>query len=371
MIAACSPSAEAQSSRRCDRFATPETLATQVREATADQVICLAAGDYGKWRGADRPLTLTSQGSAVARIALDFNTGVSGVTIDGLTITLGRIVNGARDITVRNSAFTGPLTIDNVQHANILLDNNTHININSCVTCTPAAIHLAWSSEIFSGVTVQNSLFRGGNADGIQAGTGLNILNNRFIDIAEHGYDELHTDAIQLIFAKGAIVRGNYIHRTASGIVAYDGIDSAIIEDNVVDIANGRWGIELYADKGSIVRHNTLLYRTTCAYAPCGHIILSRKPKDPAGVGTIIENNIATVITMSNGSKAAINRNNMLVGGATIHNFVGKPTYKGGAAPATYAGFELAAGSMGKGRATGGLDVGIRANLAAPASQAR
>ncbi|HUC20400.1 MAG TPA: dockerin type I domain-containing protein, partial [Candidatus Polarisedimenticolaceae bacterium] len=38
----------------------------------------------------------------------------------------------------------------------------------------------------------------------------------------------------------------------------------------------------------------------------------------------------------------------------------GKPTFVGGAKPTTYAGFALAAGSLGKGNASDGLDRGIR-----------
>lgn len=41
-------------------------------------------------------------------------------------------------------------------------------------------------------------------------------------------------------------------------------------------------------------------------------------------------------------------------------NFAGIPRFVGGAHPTTYAGFRLAPGSPGRGRASDGRDVGIR-----------
>ena len=108
------------------------------------------------------------------------------------------------------------------------------------------------------------------------------------------------------------MVRGNYIHNTADGIVAYDGIANALIEDNVIDLVNGRWGIELYSDNGSTIRHNTLVYGTGCSYAPCGLIVLDRKSSDPAGKGTVVQDNIATEVSLNNGSTASVRNHNML-----------------------------------------------------------
>jgi Right handed beta helix region len=345
----------------CNLNATTSNFARQVAAATAGQVICLASGNYGTWIGTNKAITVTKQSGAMVTMGIDFTTGNDGFTIDGLTIPGGRIINGAKNITIKNSAFTSNLIFDSVANANILLDSNTHINVDSCATCDPAAIHLAWSSDMFSGVTVQNSLFQGGNADGIQAGTGLNILNNRFIHIKDdHGDQSLHTDPIQLINAKGAVVRGNYLYDNDDGIVAYDGVDSVTIEDNVIDLVHGRFGIELYSDKNSVVRHNTLKYATTCLYVACGQIMLGRKTADPAGVGTVIEDNIASGISVSDGSRAALIRNNMMHSGAAGGNFHGIPVHVGGTDPTNYAGFALAPGSPGKNAASDGTDIGAR-----------
>jgi hypothetical protein len=350
------------SQRSCDVNATVFNFAGQIKAATSGEVVCLDAGDYGTWTGTDKPLTITSRERTAVTMEINFTTGSGNFTIDSLTIRGGRITNGAKNLIIRNSTFTGSLVFDAVSEANILLDNNTHINIDSCSACSPAAIHLAWSSETFSGITVQNSLFQGGNADGIQAGTGLNILNNRFIRIRDdHGDPTLHTDSIQLIGAKGAIVRGNYLYDNDDGIVAYDGVDSVTIEDNVIDLVRGRFGIELYSDRNSIVRHNTLKFGTACAFRTlCGQIILSRKPSQPAGAGTVVEENVASEIGVSNGSKAVSIKNNMLRFGIRDRNFFGIPVFLGGADPASFDGFQLAPGSPGKNAAADGTDIGVR-----------
>jgi hypothetical protein len=184
----------------------------------------------------------------------------------------------------------------------------------------------------------------------------VDIIGNEFRDILEDGPN--HTDAIQLLGAPGSVVRGNWIHRTASGIVAYDGLDRAVIEDNVIDLPNRPWGIELYSDAGSTVRHNTLI-AGSCDYdLPCGLIALDRKLADAAGRGTIVVDNVAAGIEIQNGSTAAERHHNLLGDGAQPGEWLGTPVFEGGAGPASYAGFALTAGSPGTDLASDGGDVG-------------
>jgi len=98
----------------CDRTATPGTLGAEVDAASAGQVICLASGDYGEWAGTDKAITIRSQDGATPTMSLNLTTGDQGFTLDGLTIDGGRITNGARDLTIRNSAFTSHLTFNGV-----------------------------------------------------------------------------------------------------------------------------------------------------------------------------------------------------------------------------------------------------------------
>jgi Right handed beta helix region len=343
---------------KCDRNATTSTFAAQVSAATAGQVLCLASGSYGTWAGTNKAITLRPADGATASMSLEATTGDAGFTIDALKMGDSSITDGAKNITVRNSAFSGPMILDGLANANVLLDHNTHNNISTCSGCAPARVALPYSCTTFSGVTVSNSTFSGGNADGIQAGCGLNILSNTFDNIHESGpNDSAHTDPIQLIGAPNSLVRGNYIHNASDGIVAYDSLDHATITDNVIDLVNGRWGIELYADNGSVVSHNTLVYGTGCEYAACGWIILDHKTANAAGKGTVITDNIATAVAENNGSTAAKDTNNMVRQSAAGGNFTGTPTYT---SPGSYSGYHLAGGSPGAAKAGDGANVGIR-----------
>jgi hypothetical protein len=252
------------------------------------------------------------------------------------------------------------MTIDGLANANVLFDRDTFNNINAGGQyATPARLHLSYGSSIHSGVTLQNSTLSGGSADGVQSGVGLNIINNEFVNIKEGTCSECHTDAIQLIGAKGTVVRGNWVHDTASGIVAYDGLESTLIEDNVIDLPVRPWGIEVYSDKNSIVRHNTLKHGSCTYNLPCGLIDLNRKSTDPAGVGTQVYDNIATEIDLSAGSTASRRDHNLVRSGAGSGDTVGTPVFASGATPPSYSGYALAAGSPGKGGASDGTDTGI------------
>ena len=267
---------------------------------------------------------------------------------------------GAGPFTIRDSSFTDGLFIDGVAKSGILVDHDSFVGINSCSGCDPAMVHLAYNSTTPSGVTIANSLFADGNADGIQTGVGVNIIGNEFRNLYEGSCSSCHTDPIQLIDAPGSVVRGNYVHDTADGIVAYDGLRNAKIEDNVVELVHGRWGIELYSDQNSVVRHNTLVYGTGCDYAPCGWIMLDRKTQDPAGTGTVIEDNIATAITQDDGSIAAKQDHNLVRRGSGRGNRRGVPRFIGGANPTTWYGFALANKSPGRRAASDGGDLGIQ-----------
>jgi hypothetical protein len=348
----------------CNRTATTGTFAAQLSAATPGQTICLATGSYGTFAGARKAgmVVIGEQPGATATMNVAFS-NAQNITLDGVAIGQASVTGSSRDITIRNSTFSGPISLDGLVNANVLLDHNSHLNIDAGGQFdSPARIHLPYSSGTPSGVTVQNSLLSGGDSDGIQAGTGLNVINNEFRDLLEKGSN--HTDAIQLLGAPGTVIRGNYIHNTATGIVAYDGVRNATIEDNVVDLTQagaGRpWGIELYSDSGSTIQHNTVRYGTGCSFSqPCGMIALDRKPDDPAGAGTVVTDNIATEIAIQNGSVAARRSNNLLRRNVKSGDKTGTPIYTGGAGPTSYSAFSLTAASPGKRGATDGADIGI------------
>ena len=156
----------------------------------------------------------------------------------GLTIAGAKIRAPAHDITIARSRFTAAAQIDATQMvgADILLDRDTFSGIDVCSDCFEGrvTVHGREGQTQPVGVTVQNSLFNGGgNSDGIQVGAyGVRVLHNEFTGI--HMVDATHTDAIQLYGQSHTIVRGNYIHNAASGIMAPDGTSHELIEDNVI-----------------------------------------------------------------------------------------------------------------------------------------
>lgn len=358
-------------SQSCTQTLSPgANVASAVSNAAPGSVICLESGSYGSVSfnniTKNPRVTVRSSSGQGASMRLSFS-GANGITIDSVTVT-GANFSGSttKNITVQNSKFTGHAVFNGLANSNVLLKGNTHNNINAGGQySSPARIHLSYSSSTHSGVTIQDSVLSGGSADGVQTGVGVNIIGNEFSNIHEGSCGDCHTDAIQLLGARGSVIRDNYIYNVATAIVAFDGVSEATIENNIIDTGGRPWGIELYADNGSVVRHNTLLYRPNCHYnLPCGTITLDRKSSDPAGRGTIIVDNIATSITTVNGSTYAQRHNNLVRSGASGSDISGAPTYVGGATPTSRSGFVLASNSLGKGAASSpsGSDIGANPN---------
>jgi hypothetical protein len=347
-------------------YATPANFAAQVSAATGGQTICLASGDYGTWSGTNKAITIRKAAGATPTMRYSFGSDDSGITLDGMSEMGGRISSGAANITVRNSAFDTCAHFSGSQ-TNVVFDSNTHININA--TCGNSRLGLN-----ASGVTIRNSLMQGGDTDGaFISANGVVVENNRFINLCE-GPTGNHTDGLQFAdpnaigtpdasqsLGYNAVVRRNFFSFTgcrngyAQALSSYDsGTQGALIEDNVVDTTRP-WGIELYSDDGSIVRHNTVRYYADlqCVFGGlvCGQIALTTKTGshwDPPGTGTQVYDNVG-IVNRSAGSTAARNDHNV---NPALVTYVGPLT--------SYAGFRLAAGSVGRGAASNGSDVGIR-----------
>ncbi len=337
----------------CSANATPATLSAQVSAAAAGQTICLASGDYGTWQGTNKAITLQAADGATPVMDVSFGSGDTGFTLDGMTGMGGNVSGGAHDFTIRNSTFTSTIDLT-ATNANILLDHNTH-DWNAVYNGgTNAKIFVSSPGDGFSGVTVQNSSIRNGNLDGIHLGAGINAIGNVFSNLCDTGTN--HTDNIQFEGAKGGRIASNYVYAgpgcDTQGITSYDSDTVGVtFEDNVVDIRRP-WGIELYADKDSIVRHNTMRWYAAkdCNFnIACGQIDINRKPQDPAGSGTQVYDNLATDVNFTNGSTGT--EHNNVSGQRAV--FVGPLD--------TYAGFKLAATSpVGLKAASDGLNAGAR-----------
>jgi hypothetical protein len=359
----------------CDTTVNPgEDVSAAVVNAPAGSTVCLNAGIHEKLilNGvAKNPrVTIRSTSGKGAKLAFEMRNDTRGITIDNVTLTLGYIFgSGPHDITISHSDFVenARMVIDGAIHSNILLDGNTYNNNDIPANGASSRVLLPYGDDLHSGVTIQNSDFIGGCSDGINAGIGVNIYNNRFINIMVGSCpNDPHTDAIQFVGATGSEgphIKGNYFENNEQVLTAFDRIANATVEDNVfVSGPIGRpWQIEWYSDSNSIIRHNTLLYGTRCAFRMvCGQIYLGRKLADPAGKGTIVVDNIATGISVSDGSTAARIDHNLVRRGARAGDISGSPIFVGGANPSTWSGFQLAPTSLGVNSASDGSNLGSR-----------
>lgn len=360
----------------CDRSATTATFATQVAAATAGQTLCLASGSYGTWNGVAKSspgVTITPITGATATMALNFRNDntpkPAWLTLDGLTITTADIASPTHDLTIKNSAFTGSLyfyvggaghnsfcsSCAEMQNANILLDHNTHNNIDpgtfegriDFVDCGPAC-------NTAVGVTIQNSTFDGGLADGIQDGAyGVRILNNTFKNIQDCGCGP-HTDSLQIFGGQNATITGNYFTNVTDTIVQFDGGGGHTITNNVMTNVTGNpWGITLGGDSNSVIEHNTM----------AGLEINMTSKAGQNSLGATIRNNVASSVVLVDSDSTAVptvNNYNLCSGGCVGANSItGSPTFSGGATPTTYPGFALAPSSLGYLGGSDGMSIGV------------
>ena len=253
-------------------------------------------------------------------------------------------------------------------NSNVLLDRNTHIGQNVCGTCYEGRITLPGRNESApSGVTISNSLFSGGNSDGIQNGSnGTRIIGNEITGVVQNS--AAHSDSIQLYGSKNTLVKGNYIHDVPTGIMSGDGTDHETIEDNVIvntTLGGGYASVVLGPDDGSIVRHNTFDSQIrVCSSMGANSCNAPSRPS----VGTVLKDNVIDQLWVNGTSVSFAEENYNLFGSISApsgftrgaQDIIGQPTFVDGANPTTYGGFRLAAGSLGKGNASDGLDRGIR-----------
>jgi hypothetical protein len=358
----------------CDLHATPSNLGTVFGSATAGQTICLASGNYGTFKGGVKSgmVTLQPEDGATPSMALSFSPA-QNITLDGLNITDANPIQGTsttptKNITIRNSTFNGSQIVfrtENLTNSNILLDHDVFANYVKCSGCYEGRVQVVGSVNTQpDGITVQNSEFYGGDGDGIQnSGNGTRILNNEFHDLYQQANSLAHTDSIQLYGSSRTVIRGNYVHNASDAIMAADGADHEVIENNVFKVDDNPYSVQLLSDNGSVFRHNTIWGGATCNFnLQCGVIYLGNKPVDPPSTGTTITDNIVTRLCVCGGS-APQNQTedyNLVAttGGTGAHDIRGIPTYVGGSSPTTMAGFALTAVSPGHAAADDGSDMG-------------
>ncbi len=173
----------------------------------------------------------------------------SNITLDGLTIgglTIGD--SRTKNITVRNSLFDrsqATLRTGELVNANVLFDSNRHVGFVAGGGGGEGRIFLPERTGQPAGVTIRNSLFEGGNSDGVQnGGRGVRILDNEFRSMHQiDGADGVHADSIQLYGSAETVIRGNWFHHVAVGIMCADGCDHEVIEDNVFAVDGSPYAV--------------------------------------------------------------------------------------------------------------------------------
>ena len=308
-------------------------------------------------------MTVRPQPGATAGMALDFAPAVN-VRVDGVTVTSANIAGRSRNLTIANSKFTGIAVVDAEQmvNANVVFDGNTHADIDTSTSWYPGRLHIEGNSGRPSGVVVSNSVFSGGNSDGVRADAdGIEIRGNEFFGLRDE--DPFHTDPIQIYGGTRIAIRGNYFHdlHVAAAIMMADGGTHNVVENNVIAPGGHTYPLTWYSDDGSIIRHNTFVDGTCDFGKRCGIINLGAKPGARMGHGTIIRDNVLGGIGYPGRDPDRIfsaehNLSRDPIPGA--HNIIGLPTYVG--PPRRHSGYRLAAGSLGEDAASDGTDSGIR-----------
>jgi parallel beta helix pectate lyase-like protein len=326
-VALTAPPEHSPTSRRSSAIpahtfhARPSTLAGAFAQANPGDRIVLASGEYGTFRGGMKTgrVVIAAAPGARVEMAVEFNPAanitLAGVRLTGLEIADRR----SHDITIRDSRFEHSQAIirtGDLADANVELAHNVHDGFVKCDGCYEGRIDLVGRNRHDSGVTIRDSVFSGGNSDGIQnGGNGVRILHNTFVGILQHdGAEGVHADAIQLYGSARTIIRGNQMHDVATGIMAPDGTDHEVIEDNSIETAGYPFAITLGGDRGSIVRGNRLA-GGACHYGlACGTLRISAGKDGVGGSGTIVEGNLLGALAVDAASRLATQRGNSIGG---------------------------------------------------------
>jgi Right handed beta helix region len=358
--------------------ASPSNLDQVFARAEPNDTILLQSGSYGSFHGGVKAgrVSLRPAPGADVTMALDF-TPATNISVAGVTLTDVVVAAGSRNIAIKRSEIPGQVVLRDLTDSNVTLDGNVHRGFDTCNNCPEGRVSIPGDLSRPSGVTIENSEFIGGLSDGIQNGSnGTRILHNTFHDLEPGTPNGVHTDAIQLYGSKNTVIRGNYIHDVPDAIMAADGADHELIENNIIagDRGGYPYAVTILSDDGSVIRHNTFADGSCMFNLRCGILRIGSKDGDPTGRGTVVEDNIVNDIAVDGGrATVGARSHNLLFGGRAVGpgEIRGKPRFVGGPAPSSRAGFALAPGSPGAGAAGDGLDIGAVIDRAGVCAHAR
>ena len=214
------------------------------------------------------------------------------------------------------------------------------------------------------GVTVSNSHFGGGGcSDGVHVSAyGVTVgPGNEFTDLPQTGCSQ-HVDPVQCDGSPHMVLTGNYFHDNldgSGGLMCGNGEQHITVTNNVFarDPGGGAYPYSIHAGGAQnwLVQHNT--------FASGGLLRFEVQSVTPAG--NLVRNNVFTSrdgISLDSGSNGyGTNDHNLNAGVSGVGNRKGRPIFLGGKNPTSYAGYRLAPRSQGKGSASDGDDMGIRA----------
>ena len=297
------------------------------------------------------------------------NLKFQNLTIEGIDVI------GLADVSFVSNKFTGACSLRvsrSVPNAKILFDGNTFDDIHYGLWEGRLTVR-GYDNTQPVGVKIINNHFGNsssavGESDGVQiigGAYGVEIgPGNEFVGIRQGGFSA-HVDPIQLYGSKFTVIRGNYMHGCDTGVMAPDGTDHELIEQNVIDPVDYPYPIIMGSDQGSIIRHNTFPDGPAAWGMRKGILRIGSNEGNPPSTGTVVEDNVLGEVAVQAGSSVSVNFN-LIANGAAIgsQDIHGLPTYVGGA-PVNYVGYALAAGSLGRGNASDGTDRGITSGLQA------
>jgi len=354
--------------QHCTKTAGVRTgLASAVASAARGSVVCLTGGDYGHVAIRNihktKPVVVRPVKGSSASVDLEI-VGSSGLRFVGLTIS-GALVANSANITLSHNTLTGMSVIQTqLPHANIMFDSNRLDGINAGPNDYEGRITVrGYENNQPVGVTISNNHFGGGCSDGVQVTGGAYGVRigpgNTFVGLRQRGCTP-HVDPIQLYGGPHVVVRGNYFHDNgdgSGGLESFDGDDYGTVTNNVfVCTCDYPYSVAAMGGDNWLIEHNT--------FAGGGHVSFANANDGDTASGNIVRNNVFTSgggISAS-GSAWGTNDHNLNAGMAGRANLKGTPVFVGGKKPQSYQGYRLARRSRGKGAASDGGDLGIRAH---------
>lgn len=365
----------------CDQTVNPGVnLSSAVSSAPSGSTICLNSGDYGtvNFTNINRSGLVTLQSTAGTGALMSPQVSNSAfIRFQSLTLRNMLIQNCSANVQVVGNIWSqntsGIVVMDygfNCPQTDkkIMIDGNTFVNTRP-----------AWGEGKIglvstNGVTIRNNLIQGqsgGNGgDGIQTGGSLANLNigpgNIFRDIRQGACDSSpgvpHCDAIQFVGScPTCTITGNWFDNVEVVLQHHDGNVPVVFTNNLVTNATQMW---VYSTPGSAnnsrIEHNTFYNLGLVIWGTTGSGV-----SDTTGLigrNNILVGSTARPSTCSASSCTFVS--NMCQSasqcGFTSNATVGTPTFAGGTPGSitTWAGWQLAAGSLGYRQGSDGQDIG-------------